>query len=90
MPPLPPSAPARGWTLRKRIAILALVPAALLIALGGLWLRGQIHSAIYQGFAQHLSEESEALAARLHVDDGSHVHEEVGSEGQFGVIYSGW
>ena len=85
----PPSPPRRGWTLRRRITVLALIPAALLTIAGGLWLRGQIHSAIYQSFAQHLHEESEALVARLHVD-GGHVHEEVGNEGQFGVIYSGW
>lgn len=85
----PPSPPRRGWTLRRRITVLALIPAALLTIAGGLWLRGQIHSAIYQSFAQHLHEESEALVTRLHVD-GGHVHEEVGNEGQFGVIYSGW
>ena len=75
----------RGWTLRQRITVLALIPAALLTIAGGLWLRGQIHSAIYQGLAHHLHEESEMLAARLHVDGGSHVHEEAGAEGSFGA-----
>ena len=79
----------RFWTLRRRIAILALAPAALLAAGGGLWLRAHIHSAIYQSFAHHLHEESESLAARLHVD-GARIYEEASGAGPFGVIYSGW
>ena len=62
----PPSPPRRGWTLRRRITVLALIPAALLTIAGGLWLRGQIHSAIYQSFAQHLHEENEQKIIKHH------------------------
>ncbi len=87
--PKSPLPSARVWTLTRRIACLALAPVALVAAGGGLWLRGQIHSTVYQGFAQHLHEESESLAARLRVDAGR-VVEEANNQGQFGVIYSGW
>lgn len=89
MTPRPHSLHPRTWTLRRRIVVLALIPAALLTAAGGLWLRGQIHGSIYQGFAQHLQKESEELTTRLYVS-GAHVLEEVGGTGPFNVIYSGW
>ncbi|MDO5288320.1 MAG: sensor histidine kinase [Pseudomonadota bacterium] len=89
MTPSPAPPPRRHWTLARRIAVLALVPTALVLSSGGLWLRTQIHGAVYESFAQVLHEQHERVAARLHAT-ASGVAENTGAGDAFSAIYSGW
>ena len=88
----PPPAPSvRRWTLARRIAVLALAPAALALVGGSIWLRTQMHGALYQSFAQALQERQERVAARLlHVPGVKDEVTESGAGDEFNTIYSGW
>ena len=88
----PPPAPSvRRWTLARRIAVLALAPAALALVGGSIWLRTQMHGALYQSFAQALQERQERVAARLlHVPGVKDEVTESGAGDEFSTIYSGW
>ncbi|RRD58233.1 sensor histidine kinase [Comamonadaceae bacterium OH2545_COT-014] len=80
----------RPLTLGRRIAVLALAPAALVVAGGGLWLRMQMHAALYESFAQALADKQVRVATRLRMSPGGHVSEPASSNDEFSAIYSGW
>lgn len=89
-PALPPARKRRPLTLGRRIAVLALVPAALVVAGGGLWLRMQMHAALYESFAQTLADKQVRVASRLRMAPGGLVSEPASSSDEFSAIYSGW
>ena len=78
------------WTIARRITVLALVPAALVLALGAGVLRQQMHAALYGSFAQTLQDKHQRVAARLRWTSRHTVVEPVGSTDEFSTIYSGW
>ncbi|WCM87390.1 sensor histidine kinase [Acidovorax sp. NCPPB 3576] len=101
-PPAPPpqALPARGlsawalalaqWPMATRIAVLALVPMLLLVATGGLWLRGQMHQSLLGGFEQVLREKVQRVGARLQQGPNGELREATGSADEFSAIYAGW
>ena len=74
-----------------RMAMLTLIPALLVVALGAWWLRHEMHASLYAGFAQTLQEKSQRIAARLKVQVDGAVQELSTSGGdEFSAIFSGW
>ncbi len=86
----PQRPPRQPWTIARRITVLALVPAALVLALGAGVLRQQMHAALYGSFAQTLQDKHQRVAARLRWTSRHTVIEPVGSTDEFSTIYSGW
>ena len=93
-PPAPPSpqqptAPHR-WSLALRLVLLTLVPALLVLVLGGWWLRYQMHASLYEAMAQTLQEKSLRIATRLQLHPTGKVQETPASGDEFSAIFSGW
>ncbi|GKT21724.1 sensor histidine kinase [Acidovorax sp. SUPP3334] len=92
--------PARGfvawalalaqWPMATRIAVLALVPMLLLVAAGGLWLRGQMEQSLLGGFEQILREKAQRVGARLQREPAGGLREASGGADEFSAIYAGW
>ena len=90
MSPPTPRPQRQPWTIARRITVLALVPAALVLALGAGVLRQQMHAALYGSYAQTLQDKHQRVAARLRWTSRHTVIEPVGSTDEFSTIYSGW
>ncbi|WP_245711262.1 sensor histidine kinase [Paracidovorax valerianellae] len=98
--PAPAAPPARGfsawalalaqWPMATRIAVLALVPMLLLVAAGGLWLRGQMEQSLLGGFEQVLREKAQRVGARLQQGPVGELREASGGADEFSAIYAGW
>ncbi|WCM94310.1 sensor histidine kinase [Acidovorax sp. NCPPB 2350] len=98
--PSPPAPPAWGgsawaltlaqWPMATRIALLALVPMLLLVAAGGLWLRGQMHQSLLDSFEQVLRDKAQRVGARLHLGAQGGLREATGGADEFSAIYAGW
>lgn len=98
--PPTPAPPARGlsawalalaqWPMATRIALLALVPMLLLVASGGLWLRGQMHQSLLGGFEQVLREKAQRVGVRLQQGPNGELREATGGADEFSAIYAGW
>jgi signal transduction histidine kinase len=85
-----PTPAGRRWSLALRITVLALVPTLLVTALGGWWLRRQVHESLYASFEQTLADKAQRIAARLRVLPDATVRESAGSGDEFSAIFSGW
>ncbi|WP_092950124.1 sensor histidine kinase [Paracidovorax konjaci] len=76
--------------MATRIALLALIPMLLLVAAGGLWLRGQMHQSLLDGFEQVLRDKAQRVGARLHRGPQGGLREATGGADEFSAIYAGW
>ncbi|WP_234369543.1 sensor histidine kinase [Paracidovorax avenae] len=92
--------PARGmsawalrvaqWPMATRIALLVLIPMLLLVSAGGLWLRGQMHRSLMEGFEQVLRDKAQRVGARLQPGPEGQLREAAGGADEFSAIYAGW
>ena len=80
----------RPWTIARRIAWLALVPALLVIGVGAGVLRQQMHSTLYTSMAHTLQDKHQRVAARLRLGAQGTVIEPTTNADEFSTIYSGW
>lgn len=80
----------RPWTIARRIAWLALLPALLVIGVGAGVLRQQMHSTLYESMAQTLHDKHQRVAARLRLGALRTVIEPATNADEFSTIYSGW
>ncbi|WP_311222395.1 MULTISPECIES: sensor histidine kinase [unclassified Acidovorax] len=76
--------------MATRIALLALVPMLLLVAVGGLWLRGQMQQSLLGSFEQVLREKAQRVGARLHLGPQGELREASSGADEFSAIYAGW
>lgn len=77
-------------SLALRLVLLTLVPALLVLVLGGWWLRHQMHASLYSAMAQTLQEKALRIAARLQIEPPGKVQETPTSGDEFSAIFSGW
>jgi len=72
------------------VAALALIPTVLALALGGSWLRNEVHASLYAGMSRTLADKSQRVTARLRLTSDGRVQEAIGSGDEFSAIFSGW
>lgn len=76
--------------MATRIALLVIIPMLLLVSTGGLWLRGQMHRSLLDGFEQSLRDKAQRVGARLQRDAQGVLREAAGGADEFSAIYAGW
>ncbi len=72
------------------MAVLAVVPALVAVALGSWWLRYEVHASLYASMSRTLEEKSQRISTRLYVSPDGRVQEAAGSGDEFSAIFSGW
>ena len=80
----------RHWSLAERLVLLTVLPALVVLALGGWWLRHEMQASLYAGMAHMLEDKALRIAARLEVQDGDTLQALPSSGDEFSAIFSGW
>lgn len=80
----------RHWSLAERLVLLTVLPALVVLALGGWWLRHEMQASLYAGMAHMLEDKAQRIAVRLEVQDGDTLQDLPSSGDEFSAIFSGW